>query len=53
MSMKVEKVPSIFVPFKNHYKQKQQKKKEEEEKKKKLSEEDPSDSPGKRFIGWA
>lgn len=52
MSMKVEKVPSIFVPFKDHYKQKQQKKKEEEEKKKKSLVDTSLNLPGKRFIGW-
>lgn len=53
MSMKVEKVPTVFVPFKDHYKQKQEKKKEENKKKVKSPLESPQELSGKRFIGWA
>lgn len=54
MSIKVEKIPKTFIPFKNHYKQKQEKKKEEVKKKIESSSlETPTDTEKSRFLGWA
>lgn len=53
MSSRVEKVPSVFLSFKDYHKSKPEKKKEEPKKKSLPTPVRAPDTQKSRFLGWA